>query len=145
MDALLGYLPDYLVWANDLTLQAVRENETPELARIMAHILGCERVWANRILGQPADAVPWPDWDLKECERQIPQNAALYRTIVDRVDASQGVHFTMRGEAFTKDAGTLVLQVFTHGAYHRGQIAQDVRHNGGDIADTDYFLFKVNR
>ena len=80
------------------------------------------------------------------CEQRIPQNAALYQTIVDTVDTGRDVRFTtMRGEAFTNDAGTLVLHVFAHGAYHRGQIAQNIRRVGGDVADSDYFVFKMNR
>lgn len=146
MNNLLRDLPDYLTWANRLALQMVRDNETPELERIMAHILGCERVWANRILCRPADVVPWPDWDLPECETQIPENEALYRTIADTVDASLVIHYkSTRGDAFAKDAGTLILHVFAHGAYHRGQIAQEVRRSGGEITDTDYVLFALNR
>ncbi len=146
MKDVLNDLPEYLSWANGLALQMVRANQTPELVRIMAHILGCERVWADRILGQTTAAVPWPDWELAECERRIAENAGLYRSIVRGVDAAQDIHFTtMRGDAYTMTAGVLVLQIFTHGAYHRGQMAQDVRRAGGEFVDTDYFLFQLSR
>jgi len=110
--------------------------------RIFTHILAAERVWASRLMDEPMPCPVWPDWTLDESIPLIPDNGALYRQILDArsLDEPVACRFST-GEAFESTVAQILLHVFAHGAYHRGQIAQDVRRAGGQIIDTDYILF----
>jgi uncharacterized damage-inducible protein DinB len=39
----------------------------------------------------------------------------------------------------------MLLQVFTHGGYHRGQIAMEMRRAGLEPINTDYIVFLRSR
>lgn len=139
-------LPDYLVWANERTLGALRSTADATAGNIFAHLIGAERVWANRLLSRPQDCPIWPDWGLDECEQHIPENAALYRTVVETLPADQVIAFVnSQGTPLMSPVEPILLHVFAHGAYHRGQIAQDIRQAGGEFLDTDYYIFTQAR
>jgi uncharacterized damage-inducible protein DinB len=42
---------------------------------------------------------------------------------------------------FTNTVFDMLLQVFTHGGYHRGQIAMEMRKAGLEPINTDYINF----
>ena len=67
---------------------------------------------------------------------------ARYRQILAARSLDEPVTYrSSTGEAFNSSVDAILLHMFAHGAYHRGQIAQDVRRAGGQIIDTDYILF----
>jgi len=132
-------LPEYLAWANTRAAQM----PTEEGVHILAHLLAAEVIWAQRILGQPAMCPQRPDWDMAECVSRIAPNAARYRNITGRFQQTDIVRYrSSKGDEFESLTGDILRQVFTHGAYHRGQISQAVKNLGGEIIDTDYILFK---
>jgi len=135
-------LPEYLIWANGRVLQMLRETAVDDDHRIFAHILAAERVWASTLMDEPRPCPVWPGWTLDECVPLIPDNGARYRQILDARSLDEPVAYRFStGEAFESSVGRILLHVLAHGAYHRGQIAQDVRRAGGQIIDTDYILF----
>ena len=36
----------------------------------------------------------------------------------------------------------ILMHMMAHGAYHRGQISQEVRRLGGEVLDTDFIIFQ---
>ena len=136
-------LPDYLAWAHTQTAQMLRQSPSEEAAYIFAHILAAERVWGERLAGQPASCPIWPEWTLEESEGRIAGNVSIYRDLLGGQDASEDVRYcNSRGEEFTSARSDILLHVMAHGAYHRGQISQEVRRLGGEVLDTDYILFQ---
>ena len=58
----------------------------------------------------------------------------------DDLDAT--VEYTnSRGMTFTNSVFDMLMQVFTHGGYHRGQIAMEMRRAGLEPINTDYIVF----
>lgn len=136
-------LPAYMEWANARTAQMLQQMPSEEGVRILAHLLAVEVIWAERILGQPSVCPQRPDWDLPGCLSRIAPHAACYRDIIGRFQASDITRYrNSKGEEFESLTGDILRQVFAHGAYHRGQIAQAVKSLGGEILDTDFILFK---
>ena len=136
-------LPDYMTWAHTRTVQMLHQSPSAEGERIFAHLLAAERVWGERLAGQPMSCPIWPEWTLPECEGRIAGNVDLYRELLGVQDAPEDVHYrNSRGEEFTSARADILLHVMAHGAYHRGQISQEVRRLGGEILDTDYILFQ---
>ncbi|MDQ2800207.1 MAG: hypothetical protein M3Y13_11255 [Armatimonadota bacterium] len=136
-------LPDYLTWANTRAVQMLEQAPMEEGVRIFAHLLAVEVIWAERILGLPAMCPQRPDWDMAECVSRIAPNAACYRDLIGRFQQTDIARYrNSKGEEFESLVADILRQVFTHGAYHRGQISQAVKNLGGEIIDTDYILFK---
>lgn len=138
----IDILPEYLEWANRRALAMARAVGTRDVEQIMAHILGAETRWAGFALGLDPVCIPRPEWDLDECAARIAQSAALYRRIREEVAPESIVSaVTMAGNAIEKPLAGLLLHVFAHGAYHRGQISQEARREGREILDTDFIIF----
>ena len=47
-------------------------------------------------------------------------------------------YINSQGMPFENTIADVLLQIFTHGCYHRGQIALDLRQNGLEPVLTDY-------
>ena len=148
MDAHLVRLYDHLAWADGLVLDALEKaGEPPErILRLLAHLLGAERIWLMRIRGEDTSkATVWPANSLAECRAIAGQTSAGYlaflRTVPEnRLDVLIGYR-TSKGEPQESRLADILLHVALHGAYHRGQIAALVRSEGQEPAGTDFITF----
>jgi uncharacterized damage-inducible protein DinB len=110
------YLSSYDAWANLEVIAALRSAGQPlERARkLMAHIVSAELVWLTRIE---------KSW-----------RGLLAGDVLDR-----SVHYkNSKGEAYESLVRDILTHVFMHSAYHRGQIASDMRQAGSAPAYTDF-------
>ena len=136
-------MPDYLEWANTRALEMLRSMPSEEGVRVFAHLLAAELVWAARVTHDPPPCSVRPEWTLEECAEAIGRSAAQYRAIVAGHEAARPILYrNQQGEEYTSLEGDILLHVLAHGAYHRGQISQDVRRAGGEVLETDYILFR---
>ena len=121
----------------------LKQTPLEESIRIFAHLLGAERVWANRLAVRPASCPVRPDWNLSECETALADNVEDYRMIIKSLPQTGEITYTnTKGETFTSTTVDILFHVLMHGAYHRGQISQAIQAAGSDIIDTDYILFR---
>lgn len=136
-------LPGYIRWANTRTLGMLRRTASEQGVAIFAHLLATETVWAARITGDAPPFPAWPAWTLEGCAEAIPIGVERWQGIVSRFDPARPIAYrNSQGEAFTSAEGDILLHVLAHGAYHRGQIAQNVQAAGGEIVDTDYIYYR---
>jgi uncharacterized damage-inducible protein DinB len=126
----------YDTWANQETVQSLRQDSPPARSlRWMGHIIGAELLWLSRMEGKPAPIPVWPELSLDECSAYLPQ---------DLTDGWSGpltrrVSYTnSKGEAWSNTVEEILTHLVIHSAYHRGQIASDLRAAGLDPAYTDY-------
>jgi uncharacterized damage-inducible protein DinB len=126
-------------WANLAALQSVGDHAVAR--RRVAHIIGAERTWLHRLTGGPRVEV-WPDLDLQACRAQLEDLRARWRGFLGMLDeaapARKVAYTNTKGSRFESTVGEILLHVALHGAYHRGQIASDVRAAGRDPAHTDF-------
>jgi uncharacterized damage-inducible protein DinB len=131
-------------WANREVLAALRASAHPAARprQLLAHILSAERLWLERILEQPQSLPVWPDFSLEHCQAQLADLARLWREfLVQLSDAGLSEKITYRnskGEPWTSTVEDILTHVVLHSAYHRGQIASQVRAGGDQPAYTDY-------
>jgi uncharacterized damage-inducible protein DinB len=131
----------YDVWANRETLRSLQEDTPPRSLKWMAHIVGAEYLWLARLRRQAADLPVWPELDLVACGERLDQLSLLWPEYLDEAQESstEKISYTnSRGEAWTNTVEEILTHVVIHSAYHRGQIASDVRVSGGVPAYTDY-------
>jgi len=126
-------------WANREALASLRG--TPAALRRLAHIVGAQWTWLHRLTGEvPVDV--WPELDPAACGAQVGELKERWRgllgALTDEKLARKVSYTNTKGRRFESTVGEILLHVALHGAYHRGQIAADVRANGREPAYTDY-------
>jgi uncharacterized damage-inducible protein DinB len=140
---LIPAFPQYLVWANRRAAQMVRTTATDSGLAIFSHLLAAETIWVDRLEGKLASATLRPTWSIEECEALIEPNAQRFERFNVASEGEAIIDYkTTRGEPFRSTIAEIVLHVFAHGSYHRGQISQQIAASGGEIIDTDYILFR---
>lgn len=143
-------LPDYMRWANTRMLASMKT--APQLEarawEIAAHVLEAEWLWMERLRGRLSSAISWPaQVDREKLADRVEENAQSYAAYIERLGgADPAITYTnSKGETFTNMARDMLGQVFSHGCYHRGQIAMLVKRGGGTPVLTDYIFFVRER
>lgn len=154
----LHRLLDHMEWANRRALEAARgpENEkamrllrgpkNEEIVELLSHLLACERLWLERIeTGDSAGREIWPDLSFEENEELLEQNVEAYRQLLDSLseeDVQRKISYrNSEGREYDTPLGEILLHVFLHGTYHRGQVAARLSDGGHEPVNTDFITF----
>jgi uncharacterized damage-inducible protein DinB len=139
---------EYHAWAQDRAAKALAEAEKPHAhaVALLAHVVSADRVWLGRLHGKDMLAQDlWPEMTLADCRRQIESVRASYRDYLGGLAAadldSVKPYKNSKGIPFETSAGDVLEQVIAHAAYHRGQIAAEMRREGSAPVNTDYITF----
>jgi uncharacterized damage-inducible protein DinB len=140
MTAPLARLLRYDVWANRETLDSLPDGNTPPRSlRWMNHIVAAELLWLSRMARKPAPLPVWPDLALEDCAKHLGRVSDELPASLDFQPLSQPVSYTnSKGEPWTSKVEDILTHLVIHSAYHRGQIASDLRSTGHEPAYTDY-------
>jgi uncharacterized damage-inducible protein DinB len=105
----------------------------------MGHIIGAELLWLARLQGRPPSLPVWPDLSVNDCAQQLGQvsSALLESAVASQLDR-RVAYTNSKGEAWTSTVEEILTHVVIHSAYHRGQIASDLRAAGQEPPYTDY-------
>ena len=108
----------------------------------MAHIVAAEYIWLARLCRQPATMPVWPDLDVEACSAGLGDLSSRWMDYLADVRPerlAEAIPYTnSKGESWTSTVEEVLTHVVIHSAYHRGQIAADLRGAGGTPAYTDY-------
>jgi uncharacterized damage-inducible protein DinB len=130
-------------WANQECLKALGAGQpgTAVIGR-MAHILSAEKLWLERIQKVPQSTPVWPGLTLEECSALADEIAGAWNRYLanlapDRL--SKVIEYrNSKGERWTSRVEDVLMHVIQHSAYHRGQIAMEMRASGMEPAYTDF-------
>lgn len=131
-------------WANHEAIRSLRPiAKAPARAvKLMAHIVNTEWLWMSRLKQDGRKVVVWPDYRLDEAEQQLPVLHGAWERFLDTRttgDLERSVEYVnSRNERYRNSVQDILMHVVMHGAYHRGQIAAQVRAAGGEPAYTDF-------
>jgi uncharacterized damage-inducible protein DinB len=140
----LQRLFSYDTWANKEVLVSLQRIGRPPARSIelLAHILSAERLWLERIEARPQTMPVWPSLALAQCEQEIESISGrlrAYLSAIDEEELTRKIQYTnSKGEGFLNEVQDILMHVVMHSAYHRGQIASDVRSMGFEPAYTDF-------
>ncbi len=144
---------DYDAWANRECITAMRlENIIllPDVIGRIAHILSAQRLWLERILGQSPTLPVWPTSTLQECGVLAEEMTSAWRSFLIQISTQTIGALSQRslqdnvkyrntkGEPFFSQVEGILTHVLFHSAYHRGQVALQLRSSGAMPAYTDF-------
>jgi uncharacterized damage-inducible protein DinB len=131
-------------WANHEVVAALQKLESPpaKSVRFLAHIVAAERLWLERMRTQKQTYPVWPDFTLDQCKLEIEELGKMWKQFfaTRQPDELSGAatYKNSKGESFTNQIEDILMHVVFHSAYHRGQIATDMRAAGFTPALTDF-------
>ncbi|MBX7220910.1 MAG: DinB family protein [Blastocatellia bacterium] len=140
---------DYNRWANQKIVGALNQSlqPSPEAIRYFCHILTAERAWLRRMEG--VDTRGWDFWPvltLAECLQlaaEVEQEFSAFLNALAEGDLEQTATYrNSQNVEYTTKFRDILIHVAFHGAYHRGQVAAALRHNGEKPPNTDYIGFE---
>jgi uncharacterized damage-inducible protein DinB len=107
----------------------------------MAHIVGAECLWLGRLKKESSAFAVWPELGIEGCREGLAELAARWPELLDVKGEALGdsvAYTNSQGQAWTNTVEEILTHVTIHSAYHRGQIASDLRASGLIPAYTDY-------
>jgi uncharacterized damage-inducible protein DinB len=134
----------YNGWANRETLRALAAAASPPqwAVEVMGHLVGAEWAWLRRLGVASPDMAVWPRLSAVECGEQLQALSAAWKAYFDPLTPPGLRHelsyVNFRGERWTNTVEDVLTHVFTHGCYHRGQIAMLLGRAGFAAPYTDY-------
>jgi uncharacterized damage-inducible protein DinB len=134
----------YDAWANGEVLAALKESRssTAKPLQLLAHIISAERLWLERIQQQPQSLPVWPEFTIERCSAEVEKTGALWHEYLGQLSARQLsndiAYKNSKGEQYTSSVSDVLSHVLLHSAYHRGQIASQMRSDGNEPAYTDF-------
>ncbi len=144
MLATFGRLFEYDAWANREALASLEAADpAPERAlSVLAHVAGAKHLWLARLRADPAMPGPWPVLAPEALAARLDELAVQMRSYLAGLrpdDLVRTVRYTnSNGETFSSSVGDILLQLVSHGSYHRGQVAVLLRTAGKQPVNTDY-------
>jgi uncharacterized damage-inducible protein DinB len=137
---------DYDGWANAAVLAAITAGETgssvSQPLKLLAHILSAELLWLQRLTREQQSLPVWPEFSIDQCAAQIAELARLWPGYFTELSSAglveQITYNNTKGEPWTSTVHDVLTHIVMHSAYHRGQIASQMRAGGGTPAYTDF-------
>ncbi len=98
-------------------------------------------IWMDRAEGIVKPIELFPDWPLDEIHVRHEEGLRRVRRVVESMPLTKEITYqNWQGQTFTNTLAEILLHLHSHSAYHRGQIAQEIRRRGNDFLDTDFIL-----
>ena len=149
-DFLRMFAYDY--WANRECLAAMRAAGavSPDTVGRMAHILSAQKLWLERILKQRQSMPVWPGSTIEDCVALADEMSSAWRSYLMQFTTQLGTQLppgslddqveyrNSKGQAWSSRVEDVLTHVLFHSAYHRGQIALQMRASGMEPAYTDF-------
>jgi uncharacterized damage-inducible protein DinB len=144
---------EYDCWANRAcvtTMLGEAESISPDVVGRMAHILSAQKLWLERILSQPQTLPVWPASTVADCMALTDKMTLVWRDYLIALSKQETTGLPARslrdnvkyrnskGEPWSSRVEDILLHVLFHSAYHRGQIALQMRASGVSPAYTDF-------
>ena len=131
-------------WANHECLSAVNAANPapPRVVRLIAHILSAQKLWLERLQRVPQSVAVWPSSPPEDCGALADEMLSAwknYLTDLPPADLEKQIDYrNSKGEPWSSRVEDVLTHVLMHSAYHRGQVALEMRAAGLTPAYTDF-------
>jgi uncharacterized damage-inducible protein DinB len=159
MKEILQQLASYHIWANNLMMDTIKklppELQTKEVAssfnslyKTIMHMWNAEAIWWQRMKLQERIIEPMETFkgDLNEAIGEMAQQNRQWKDWINNAQVHQLDHVfqyqNKKGEQFKQPLYQMLLHLFNHGTYHRGQLVTMLRQLGIEkIPSTDFIVW----
>ena len=133
-------------WANQRTLETLRDRPSERSLRIFAHILITKQEYFERLNGKDSTGFDfWPDLSLEECETLARTMSANYSDLLSSSDESVleriAAYKTSEGVPYQNTYREMLTHVLFHSSIHRGNIVLKMREEGLEPPSIDYVIY----
>ncbi|HEY6304507.1 MAG TPA: DinB family protein [Terriglobales bacterium] len=139
-------------WANRECLAAMRAGDfvlvDASLSAIgrIAHILSAQKLWLERIQKQRQSMPVWPSATIEDCTALTNEMSSAWQNYLTQLPTQlppgslddKVEYRNSKGEPWSSRVEDILMHVLFHSAYHRGQIALQMRASGIEPAYTDF-------
>ncbi len=131
-------------WANGEVLGALTAAAAapPRAVRWLSHIAAAETLWLERLLGEPQSIAVWPALDVPGVGHLLVRLGGRWSGYLERLNEAElhrlCFYVNSQGERWRNRVDDILTHVVVHSAYHRGQIAVELRGAGIDPPYTDF-------
>ena len=162
MKGLLDKYAAYHVWANSLMTERVLLLEPeklvqpvpssfPSIRSTYIHMLNAERIWWDRLQKESPVILPVDDMVIafSEIISEMQDQSIRWKNYVtenaEEVFLQSMEYKNLQGKLFVQPIGEMLLHMFNHGTYHRGQLITMMRILGEtQMPQTDFILYSRN-
>ncbi len=150
----LRFLNTFNIWANRRLFDAVTDQHDEVRSNtheIVAHIVSAEWIWMERLSGvSPSEVPDWVDDGklpfLRNLLHEVEERRTSMLADLEPSEVSREVEYRrLNGTAGKAEVWRVVLHVFNHSTYHRGQLARSLREEGITPPSTDLIFFEPER
>jgi uncharacterized damage-inducible protein DinB len=159
MKELISQLSVYNIWANQLLLDVIKQlpeslqsqavaSSFKSLRTTILHMLDAESIWWQRMKLQERIVRPSDDFacDMSELSTQVLQQNRQWNEWILNANEHQLQHVfhyqNTKREQFKQPVYQMLLHVFNHGTYHRGQLVNILRQLGVEkVPATDFIVW----
>ncbi|MBA2745532.1 MAG: hypothetical protein H0U44_04825 [Flavisolibacter sp.] len=159
MKPIVHQLASYNSWANELLMKTILQlpeqlpaqevkSSFPSIIKTMLHVWDAESIWWQRMKLSEKIIVPSEKFngDLKSLSLGLMQQDRQWVEWVlnaqEHVFTHEFIYQNSKKEQFKQPVYQVLLHVFNHGTYHRGQLVNMLRQLGVDkIPATDFIVY----
>lgn len=143
---MLNQFCKYNNWANSLLLDTLiaHSSSIPESCiSLFSHIVNAQTIWGCRINGTTPNVSVWQVHDLEFCKVLLEESVSRLSQIeyLETTDSPIIEYTISTGDYYETSIFDILLHVFNHGTYHRGQIAKEMKLHNIKPVNTDYIQF----
>ncbi|HYU46219.1 MAG TPA: DinB family protein [Terriglobales bacterium] len=131
-------------WANRQCLSAMQAPRlvSSDIVGRMEHILSAQKLWFERLQNKSQSLPVWPNASVQDCLALADEMANLWRnyftSLLPNAFNEKVEYRNSKGEPWSSRVEDVLNHVLMHSAYHRGQIALEMRAAGMEPAYTDF-------
>jgi uncharacterized damage-inducible protein DinB len=159
MKEMLLQLSAYHLWANHLLLDAINklteeaqhtetQSSFTSIHKTVMHLWNAEGIWWQRLKLQERIVIPGESFTgttAEACQQLLALNSQWHSWIAgaqERMLEHVFMYHDSKKEQFKQPVFQMLLHVFNHGTYHRGQIVNQLRQLGiAKIPPTDFIVW----
>ena len=159
MKEILQQLANYHIWANNLMMDTIKklppELQTKEVAssfnslyKTIMHMWNAEAIWWQRMKLQERIIEPMETFkgNMNEAIEEMMQQGRQWKDWINNAQVHQLDHVfqyqNKKGEQFKQPLYQMLIHLFNHGTYHRGQLVTMLRQLGIEkIPQTDFIVW----
>ena len=140
---------DYELWANELTINAIKLSNEPDerVFQLISHIVASHSIWLSRIKGEKPGIGGWDLMTLDECldcARNTTKNWSEYLNKANTEEFERQIHFKLLEKDAKISVKNLIIHLISHSAYHRGQIIARLKGKLEPLPLTTYIAYAKN-